>query len=101
MFSKYIHTNAPFDIIYVDGSNIKFVEVNSCLSKPYKIYMSIGELNFAYENKDHYELIIVINNEIFTLERLPIEQIYNQVKEINSINSLLSISNFELSLEVD
>ena len=51
--------------------------------------------------KDHYELIIVINNEIFTLERLPIEQIYNQVKEINSINSLLSISNFELSLEVD
>lgn len=101
MFSKYIHTNAPFDIIYVDGSNIKFVEVKSCLSKPYKIYMSIAELNFAYENKDHYELIIVINNEIFTLERLPIEQIYNQVKEINSINSLLSISNFELSLEVD
>lgn len=101
MFSKYVYTNAPFDIIYFDGSDIKFVEVKNCSSRPYKIYMSVGELNFAYEHNDYYELKIVINDEILNLEDLPIKELYNQVKEINSIDSLLSISNFELFIEID
>jgi hypothetical protein len=101
MFSKHVYTNAPFDIIYFDGIGIKFVEVKNCSSSPYKIYMSVGELKFAYDNYEQYKLKVVINDEILELEDLPIEQLYNQVTEINSSNSLLSISNFELFIEVD
>ena len=100
MFSQYVYTNAPFDIIYPCGSDIKYVEVKNCSSTPCKIYMSVGELNFAYKNSDNYELKIVVDGEILDVEDLPIEELYNQVKEINSTDSILSISNFELSLEI-
>lgn len=101
MFSQYVFTNAPFDIIYPSGSDIKFVEVKNCSSTPYKIYMSVGELNFAYENSDNYELKIVVDGEVLDIKNLPIEELYNKVKVINSTDCILSISNFELSIEID
>lgn len=101
MFSKYVYTTAPFDIVYPNGSDIKFVEVKNCSSKPYKIYMSVGELNFAYENSENYELKIVVDNEVLDVANFPIVELYNQVKEINSTDSILCISNFELGLEIE
>lgn len=100
MFSKFIHTKAPFDIIYTNNATVKFVEVKSCKSKPYKIYMSINELFFAYENIDNYELKVVIDNIVYDVEPFPIEDLYNEVCSINN-NGLLSISQFEIDLDLE
>lgn len=99
MFSTYIHTTAPFDIVYTNGSSVKFVEVKSCSSKPYKIFMSFNELKFAFENIDHYELKIVIDEKIYSLDNFPIEDLYYEINNIN-VNSLFSINNFEFLIDI-
>lgn len=98
MFSRYVHTKAPFDIIYTDGINVKYVEVKSCSSEPYKVFMSVNELYFAYENIENYELKVVINNIVYDIENFPIEQLYRELTTINS-ESLFKISDFEIYLE--
>ncbi|MDD4506555.1 MAG: DUF3883 domain-containing protein [Sulfurospirillaceae bacterium] len=100
MFSSYVHTMAPFDILYTNGSSVKYVEVKNCSTKPYKIFMSVNELHFAYDNIEHYELMVVINNQIYSCKDFPIEQLYNEILYINS-NSLLFINHFELFIDLE
>lgn len=77
-YTKYYDSYAPFDLITTKDEKLLYIEVKSTLGN--EIYFSRNEILFAYEHQDNYEVKIVKNQIIYTLEmKNYIQDLYDYV----------------------
>ncbi len=82
-YSKNYNQYAPFDLLSTRDNDILYIEVKSTTTD--KIYFSKNEIIFAYNHLDNYLVIVVKNNEMYSIdiEDIMIE-LYDQFQNTNS-----------------